>query len=150
MGGATLLGFAIGMSAGKAEDGQAMDWYVEPNHFGARRTAASLSRRRRADERINALAFAVTMALLFVLVAGAVLFGGRAVIVPLLPRNPATAPEANRSGAIVYAMPDGVFCRRMAFDNTTDEVTSVAVERCPEAGGLAAGPDPGKFKWGRR
>jgi len=146
IGGATLLRFAAGMSAGNTEDGETMNWYVEPDHFGARRTALSLSRRRRhADECVNSLAFAVTAALLFVLVAGAVMFGGRIAIAPLLPRNGA---DADRTGSIVYAMPDGVFCRRMAFDNSTAEVTSVAVERCPGAIGVAGGPAGGRFDWG--
>ena len=50
--------------------------------------------------------------------------------------------------AIIDAMPDGVFCRRMAFDNSTAEVTSVAVERCPGALDVVGGPAPGKFEWG--
>lgn len=135
------------MSAGNAEHGETMDWYVEPNHFGPRRTALSLSRRRRADGRLNSLAIAVTAALLFVLVASAVMFGGRVAIAPLLPRNGAS--EADRTGSIVYAMPDGVLCRRMAFDNGTAEVTSVAVEPCPRGVGVAGGSAAGKFEWGR-
>jgi hypothetical protein len=137
------------MSAGRTEHGETMDWYVEPDHFAARRTALS-RQRRRADERINSLAFAVTAALLFVLVAGAVMFGGRITIAPLLLHNGANASDTDRTGSIVYAMPDGVFCRRMAFDNATAEVTSVAVERCPGAIGVADGPEPGKFHWGQR
>jgi hypothetical protein len=138
------------MRAGKADNGETMEWYVEPDHFGARHTASALSRRRHADRRINSLAFAVTSALLFVLVAGAVMFGGPAAIVPLLQREAAPAPQPHRTGAIVYAMPDGVYCRRMAFDNTTAALTSVAVERCPGAIGVAGGPGTGKFDWGHR
>lgn len=136
------------MSADNAHHGETMDWYVEPNHFGSRRTAFALSRRRRADERANSLALAVTTALLFVLIAATVMFGGRAAIAPLLSRNPESGLEANRTGAVVFAMPDGVFCRRMAFDNFTAEVTSVAVERCPGAMGVDGGPGAGKFNWG--
>ena len=136
------------MSAGRTEHGETMDWYVEPDHSGGpRRTALSQSRRRSADAHINSLAFAVTAALLFVLVAGAVMFGGRVGIGVLLPRGGA---DADRTGSIDYAMPDGVFCRRMAFDNSTAEVTSVAVERCPGAVGVAGGPAAGKFDWGHR
>ena len=134
------------MSAGQAEDGETMNWYVEPNHFGPRRTTLSLSRRRRGDERVNSLAFAVTAALLFVLVASAVMFGGHAALAPLLPR----ASDADRTGSILYAMPDGVLCRRMAFDNGTAEVTSVAVEPCPGGIGVAGGPAAGRFEWGHR
>ena len=149
IGGAIFLGFAAGMSAGKADRGETMNWYVEPNHFGARRTAAALARHRHDDDRVNSLAIAVTTALLFVLIAGAFMFGGQAAIAPLVGRE-AAAREANRTGAIVYAMPDGVFCRRMTFDNATAEVTSVAVERCPGAIGVGGGPAPGKFQWSPR
>ena len=138
------------MSAGEAGNGETMHWYVEPTHFGARRTTSGLSRHRRAEQRLNSLALAVTMALLFVLVAGTVMFGGRAAIAPLLPREGASAADVNRTGTIVHAMPDGVFCQRMAFDNATSELTSVAVERCPGAVGLALGPGDGKFHWGHR
>ena len=137
------------MSADHSEGGEAMDWYVEPDHFGARRTTIALSRRRHADDRINSLALAITSALLFVLVAGAFMFGGQAAIAPLFNRD-AIAREVNRTGTIVYAMPDGSFCRRMTFDNATAEVTSVAVERCPGALDVVGGPVPGRFEWGHR
>ena len=137
------------MSAGHSEHGETMDWYVEPDHFGARRTNVALSRRRHADDRINTLALAVTSALLFVLIAGAFMFGGRAAIAPLFNRD-AVAREVNRTGAIVYAMPDGSFCRRMAFDNTTGDITSVVVERCPAALDVVGGSSPGQFAWGPR
>jgi hypothetical protein len=137
------------MSAGKAEHRESMAWYVEPDHFGARRTTAALSRRRHDEERANSLAVAVTTALLFVLIAGAFMFGGQAAIAPLFSGQTA-APEPNRTGAIVYTMPDGVFCRRMAFDNATAEVTSVAVERCPGAVSAGGGPAAGKFHWAPR
>ena len=138
------------MSAGHSENADTMDWYVDPDHFGGPRRIALTPRRRRADGRVNTLAFAVTAALLFVLVAGAVMFGGREAIAPLLSRDAASAAQPNRTGAIVYAMPDGVFCRRMAFDNATAAVTSVAVERCPGALDVVGGPSPGRFDWGHR
>ena len=149
IGGAMFLGFAGCMSAGRTEDGETMAWYVEPGHFGAPRTVLR-RRRRRSDGRVNSLAVAVTAALLFVLVASAVMFGGRTALGTLLPRDGATASDADRTGSIVYAMPDGVFCRRMAFDNATAEVKSIAVERCPGAIGVAGGPGPGKFHWAPR
>jgi hypothetical protein len=135
------------MSAGQSDHGETMHWYVEPDHFGARRTNVALSRRRHAEDRINSLALAITSALLFVLIAGAFMFGGRAAIAPLFNRD-AVAREVNRTGAIVYAMPDGSFCRRMTFDNATAEVTSVVVERCPGALDVVGGPSPGRFNWG--
>ena len=149
IGDATLLGFAAHMSAGKADNAETMDWYVEPDRFGVPQRTALRSRRRHADERANSLAVAITSALLFVLVAGAFMFGGRAAIAPLFERDTA-ARETNRTGAIVFAMPDGSFCRRMTFDNATAEVTSVVVERCPGSLDVAGGPTAGRFSWGNR
>jgi hypothetical protein len=137
------------MRAGETDHGETMNWYVEPDTSGAPRRIALRLPRRHDDERVNSLAIAVTTALLFVLIAGAFMFGGRAAIAPLFDRD-AVAREANRTGTIVHAMPDGVFCRRLAFDNATAEVKSVAVERCPGALDVVGGPSPGKFEWGHR
>ena len=81
--------------------------------------------------------------------AGPVMFGGRAAIEPLMHQN--TAHELNGSGEVVYAMPDSVFCRRMAFDNATAEITRADVEPCPATiGGTGAPNSAGEFQWGHR
>jgi hypothetical protein len=147
--GATFLGFYAGMSPGHPH-GETIDWYVEPDRFDAPlppAPAVALRRRRPDDERAQSLALAITTALLFVLITGAVMFGGRAAIEPLLRQN--SAREASGSADVLYAMPDGAFCRRMAFDNATAEITRADVEPCPAA--IAGGevPSTRKFEWGR-
>jgi hypothetical protein len=137
------------MRPGDPHGADTIDWYVEPDRFDAPLPPATTRRRHRDDERAQSLALAITTALLFVLIAGAVMFGGRAAIAPLLRRD--TAHESNgRTAEVVYAMPDGVFCRRMAFDNATAAFTSAAVERCPASVAGADAPNAGRFVWGQR
>ena len=57
--------------------------------------------------------------------------------------------EANRVGEIVYTMPDGAFCRHLAFDNATGEVTERTVEQCDQNIGKPKRPKMG-FTWGKR
>jgi hypothetical protein len=149
MRGATFLGFDGAMSPGNPH-GDTIDWYVEPDRFDAPLPPAlARPRRHHDDERAQSLALAITTALLFVLIAGAVMFGGHAAIQPLLRHD--TARESHGSTAdVVYAMPDGVFCRRMAFDNATAEFISAAVERCPASIAGADAPNAGRFVWGQR
>jgi hypothetical protein len=136
------------MSRGDPKGADTIDWYVVPDRFDAPLPPALKQRRHHDDERAQSLALAITTALLFVLIAGAVMFGGHAAIAPLLHQS--TAGEFNRTGDIVYAMPDDVFCRHMAFDNVTGEITSAAVEPCPAAVRGADAPGAGEFKWGNR
>jgi len=82
-----------------------------------------------------------------VLIAAALLVGGRAAIGPLL-RSAFAAREANGVGDVVLSMPDGVFCRRMAFDNVTAEVTERAIERCPSLASKRGAPRG--FAWGNQ
>jgi hypothetical protein len=146
--GATFLGFDAAMNSGNPH-GDTIDWYVEPDRFDAPLPPAlALPRRHHDDERAQSLALAITTALLFVLITGAVMFGGHAAIQPLLRHD--TARESDRTADVVYAMPDRVFCRRMAFDNVTAEITSAAVEPCPASFGGADAPSAGEFKWGSR
>jgi hypothetical protein len=136
------------MSPGHPHGADTIEWYVEPDRFDAPLPPAlALRRRRPDDERAQSLALAITTALLFVLITGAVMFGGRAAIEPLLRQN--TARESARSGELVYAMPDGAFCRRMAFDNATAEITTADVEPCPATIAGADVPSDRKFEWGR-
>jgi hypothetical protein len=146
---ATFLGFDAAMSPGEPSGADTIDWYVEPDRFDAPLPPTlALPRRRPDDERAQSLALAITTALLFVLIAGAVMFGGHAAIEPLMHQN--TTRDLNGTSEVVYAMPDRVFCRRMAFDNTTAEITRADVEPCPAAIGGTDAPSAGEFKWGNR
>lgn len=134
------------MSAGKDPGTDTIGWHVEPSGSG-RNARVRFSRTRRSEERANSLGLIVTTSLLFVLFAAAIMFGGHAAIAPLL-RHVVTARGAMGRGDIVYAMPDGVFCRHMTFDNATGAVTEGAIEPCAQQMG---GGDPlteSRFKWG--
>jgi hypothetical protein len=151
--GATFLGFDSAMSPGDPRGADTIDWYVEPDRFDAPLPPVLPLPRRHDDERAQSLALAITTALLFVLIAGAVMFGGRAAIAPLLHHNTARALDGSSedsTGEVVYAMPDRVFCRHMAFDNVTGEITRAAVEPCPDSIGGTGAPNAGVFKWGNR
>jgi hypothetical protein len=101
----------------------------------------------RPDERqTKAGRLALVLSLLLVLLAAALLIGGRAVIDPLL-RAAAADREAHRLGEIVFNIP-GTVCRHLSFDNKTAAITEGAVEPCaqdqPQANGAMG------FAWGAR
>jgi hypothetical protein len=145
---ASFLAFDSAMSAGKPAATDSAQWYVQPDHVrrfghGPHATHASID-----DRRANSLALIITTSLLFVLLASAVLVGGRAVISPLLRPSAVTGNATNNRGDIVYTMPDGMFCQHMTFDNATGRITTGGMDRCEpgsDGGGdrLSTG-----FKWG--
>ncbi len=119
-----------GMGAGQRAGTKADSWTAAADAVSARTLARRQTRVWR-DERYAKAARATVVFLLFlVLLAAALLVGGRAVIDPLL-QLAAQGREAKRAGEIVYTMPDGTFCRRLSFDNTTAELREGAVEQCP-------------------
>jgi len=76
---------------------------------------------------------AVVLSLFLVLTIAAVFVGGRSVIVPILQKAMAQTADVHRKGSIVFTMPDGTFCRHLAFDNKTAELRESTVLQCPEA-----------------
>ncbi len=136
------------MSVGKPAATDSGQWYVQADHVrrygrGMHATHAGLN-----DRRANSLALIITTSLLFVLFASALLVGGHAIITPLL-RSPAVGGGSiNNRGFIVYTMPDGTFCQRMMFDNSTGQISPGGIDRCdPSLGGASADRGTG-FKWG--
>ncbi len=69
--------------------------------------------------------------LFLVLVAAVLLVGGHAAIDSII-KSAVAAREAKGVGDAFYAMPDGIFCRHITFDNSTVEVTEGAVQRCSD------------------
>ena len=68
---------------------------------------------------------------------------------PCCKRRWPASEDKHRKGAIVFTMPDGAFCRQMAYDNKTAELTESAVAQC--AGGATAWmrrAPPSGFAWG--
>ena len=135
------------MSAGKDGSSDTVDWYVEPNGPGRDARGRRSVWARPDDERANSLGLIVTTSLLFVLFAAAVMFGGHAAIAPLM-RRAVTARAADGKGDIVYAMPDGVFCRHMSFDNATGAVIEGAIAPCTDHSAAGGGQLTTQFKWG--
>jgi hypothetical protein len=96
----------------------------------------------------KAMRIGVVLSLFLVLVVAAVLIGGRSVIGPMLQKAMAQPRDAHRTGAIVFTMPDGAFCRHMAYDNKTAELVESAVVQCAEARPRDAPRASNGFAWG--
>jgi hypothetical protein len=115
-----------------------------------RQTRGRRSARARRDEReAKTTRLAVVLSLFLVLLAAALLVGGRTFIDPML-HAAAEAREAHRVGEIVFAMPDGAFCRRLSFDNQTAELTGGSVRRCAPGPANDSSRATNGFAWGTR
>jgi hypothetical protein len=90
----------------------------------------------------------VVLSLFLLLLVAALFIGGRSVIEPMLRQAMAQATETHRRGQIVFTMPDGTFCRHLAFDNKTAELRESTVLQCPEARPRDAARAPSGFAWG--
>jgi hypothetical protein len=104
---------------------------------------------RRDEKREASTRLAVAASLFLALVAAALLIGGHAVIGPML-QSAAAARDAKRVGDVVYAMPDGSFCRHLSFDNATAEIAESTVVPCPRDIIRDRPPQPKGFAWGGR
>jgi hypothetical protein len=126
-------------------------WFSMPDRVRAPIRSTRLLRTRQDEERVRSGRIAIVSSLFLALVAAALVVGGHAVIDPLL-QTAFETREVNGSGDVVYAMPDGIFCRRMSVDNRTGEVSGGGVERCPS--GIARDHPrvaaPRNFDWGGR
>jgi hypothetical protein len=107
-------------------------WSGPAGHDAGRPRARKVSWMRLDNEDGATSARAIIVSSLFlVLLAATLLFGGHAALDPLL-RSARSAREAWAMGDVVYAMPDGKFCRHMTFDNGTGDIAEGTVERCPD------------------
>jgi hypothetical protein len=133
-----------GERAGTAVD----SWVAAAGHFSGRMRARRIARAQR-DERAKSARVAIVVSLFLVLLMAALLVGGHAVIDPLL-QSAAATREEKRVGDIVYAMPDGTFCRHLAFDNGTAELIEGAIEQCPSDLVKKRAQGATGFAWGGR
>jgi hypothetical protein len=85
-----------------------------------------------------------------VFLAGALFVGCRKIVGPILRDAAAQTTEAHRRGDIVFTMPDGAFCRHLAFDNKTAELRESTVVQCQEARPRGSARPPRGFAWGAR
>jgi hypothetical protein len=117
-----------GMRARQVSSTDPGAWFIEANRV----SVASLTKRPRArlsEQRAGSSRVVIVSSLFLVLLAATLLIGGHAAIDPLL-QSAVEARESNSTSAVVYTMPDGIFCRHMTFDNVTAQETEGAIERC--------------------
>jgi hypothetical protein len=133
------------MHVGQGTDTAAVSRVAAADHAGAR--ARRAARAHREDLRAKSGRIAVVLSLFLVLLAAALLIGGRVVIDPVL-QSAAQARGTDRVGAIVYATPDGMLCRHLSFDNVTAELTEGAVEKCADELTRGHKSRPANFAWG--
>jgi len=134
------------MRAGKQATAKAASWSAT-GPFTGRMLAYRSQRLRREDQRSKATALVMALSSFLVILVVALLIGGRALIEPLLWRA-ATDGQTSRTGAIVFAMPDGTFCRHLSFDNQTAALTEGAIEQCTPDGFRGRWGGTTGFSWG--
>lgn len=117
------------MSAGNDAVVETASPVARAHHPGAPVHGRKLSRTKREEAKARSKYSVIASALFFVLIAAALLLGGRAAIAPLL-QPAAPLRDARRTGDVVYTMPDGVFCRHLTFDNVTGNIREGSLEPC--------------------
>ncbi len=95
---------------------------------------ASAASRKRAARLTGAAAgsiHVVIVSMLFlVLFATTLMVGGHAAIDQMVKAVMEPQRDTRDKGAVVYTMPDGVFCRHVSFDNVTATLAEGPIERC--------------------
>lgn len=118
------------MSMVDAAHTEAAAWFVEADQPDA---ATRRARSQAYDESIKSARLAIVSSLFLVLLGAGILLGGHAAIDPLL-QSAVEARQAKGVGEVLYAMPDGIFCRHVAFDNLTAQVSEGSLEHCVKDG----------------
>jgi hypothetical protein len=120
-------------------------WFVEADR--APPATRGRLRARSYEEHSTSARAVIASSVFLVLFASALLIGGHAALDPLL-QSAIQARQAKGAGDVVVALPDGIYCRHMSFDNTTAEVTEGALERCPDGVTWQRGHSQRGFAWG--
>jgi hypothetical protein len=123
------LPFDAGMRTRQGSSTDPGAWFVEANRVSTASLTKRPSRARFSDGQAASGRVVIVASLFLVLFAATLLIGGHAAIDPLL-QSAADSREASSIGAVVYAMPDGTYCRHMSFDNVTAQETEGGIERC--------------------
>lgn len=125
------MGFYGAMQPTQATRADAGAWFVEADRPFPTARGLGGSRARFDENRATSARAVIASSLFLMLFASALLIGGHAALDPLL-QSAIQARQAKGAGDVVFAMPDGIYCRRLSFDNTTAEVAEGAIERCPD------------------
>ncbi len=131
---------------------EAATWFADMNPAPAKSPAKKAPQARLSDDGVTSTRAAIASSVFIVLLAAALLLGGRAAIDPFL-RSAMTASDAPVNGDVVVTMPDGKFCRHMTFDNATASMVEGTVEPCKTDISRDGPPTPAAasgFAWGIR
>jgi hypothetical protein len=71
----------------------------------------------------------IVASLFLALLTTGLLLCGHAAIEPLL-QSAGQTRSTMGTGEVVYAMPDGICCRHVSFDNVTAEINEGGITRC--------------------
>jgi hypothetical protein len=138
-----LFDGAMSVSDGAGREAGA--WFVEADHVSVTALARRRWRARFNDDRAKSGRVIVVSSVFLTLLAAALMIGGHAAIDPLL-QSAMQTRDTKGTGAVVYTMPDGIFCRHMSFDNVTAEIAEGPIERCGDD--IAARPRSSRgFAW---
>ena len=119
------------MSPAEGTSPEAGAWFVEADHVSVTALARRRSRARLDDARTGYGRVIIVASLFLAVLTTGLLFGGHAAIEPLLHSAEQTRATMG-AGAVVYAMPDGIFCRHVSFDNVTAEISEGGITRCAD------------------
>jgi hypothetical protein len=145
IGSSKVLPFYDAMSAGDVAHPDAAAWFVEADRASVTARERKRGRSRINDERMKSARVAIVSSLFLVLLGAALLLGGHAAIDPLL-KSAMEARQAKGIGEVLYAMPDGIFCRHISFDNATAQIAEGGLQRCAGDGGERSRQSNG-FAW---
>ena len=110
--------------------GAKADWLsVAAGRVGGRKLYRWSKRARSDEHHAKRVRTAIVLSLFGLLLTGALMAGGRAAIEPLL-QAAGDGREARREGQIILTMPDGIYCRHVAFDNMTGALSDRSIEQC--------------------
>ena len=104
---------------------------------------------RRAREARTKIWRVSVVAFFFVVVLGANLFVGAALMLKVLHTEAGETAGSMRFGRITFPMLDGVFCRHVLFDNTTAEAKEDKVSRCDDDRIRERPGHTTSFNWGK-
>jgi hypothetical protein len=137
-----------GASASRHDGSEMIGWLAKGDEAKAPRRAGARSQARSHERRANSLGVGIITVLLFILVAAALTAGGNVFISRHL-QSTSAERKAMETGDIVMAMPDGVYCRHLVFDNRSGKVSGAKIERCSGAADIGSDSSGSRFQWGR-